>query len=113
MKNMGYDPQYGEEEADQCDDFDENEGEIDYQPPVLKSHSEFTAAGRSHPMRGEDVGYQAKVAQDAPASGNLVDDILNGRYEGNNPDSRPESDVDDLLGGGVDDTVADILDDLH
>ena len=63
-------------------------------------------------MRGEDVGYQAKVAQDAPASGNLVDDILNGRFDGN-PESRPDSDADDLLGGGVDDTVADLLDDLH
>ena len=40
----------------------EGEGQLDYQPPVLKSHSEFTAAGRSYPMRGEDVGYQAKVA---------------------------------------------------
>ena len=40
-------------------------------------------------MRGEDVGYQAKVAQDAPVSGNLVDDILNGRFEGHhNPNAQ-------------------------
>ena len=58
---------------------------------MRKSQSEFAVmgGGRSHPMRGEDVGYQAKVAQDAPVSGNLVDDILNGRFEGHhNPNAQ-------------------------
>ena len=101
-----------------CNDFDEmeGEGELDYQPPILKSHSEFTGPGRSYPMRGEDVGYQAKIAQDAPASGNLVDDILNGRFEGHhNPEGEHEREEEgeDLLGGGVDDTVEDLLDNLH
>ena len=32
-------------------------------------------------MRGEDKGYIAKVGQEGPNSGNLVDDILNGRFE--------------------------------
>ena len=45
---------------------------------MQKSQSEFV--GRSHPMRGDDSGYEAKIAQDAPNSGNLVDDILNGNF---------------------------------
>ena len=75
---------------------------------VPKSHSEFTSAQRPHPMRGDDVGYQAKVAQEAPNSGNLVDDILNGRFE----QHKHNQEVDDLLGSHIED-LDDCLDHLE
>ena len=45
-------------------------------------------------MRGDDVGYKAKAAQEAP-NGNLVDDILNGRFE------QHHNEAEDLLGSGI------------
>ena len=56
-------------------------------------------------MRGEDEGYQAKVAQEAP-NGNLVDDILNGRFV------EHHNEVDDLLGSGIEE-IDDCLDNLE
>ena len=71
-------------------------------------------------MRGEESGNEAKVAQEAPNSGNLVDDILNGRFEGHHnsgqqSEQEPLQEGEDLLGGapGIDDTVEDLLDNLH
>ena len=85
---------------------------------MQKSQSEFV--GRSHPMRGDDSGYEAKIAQDAPNSGNLVDDILNGNFKGHHnsglqSDQEQLHEGEDLLGGapGIDDTVEDLLDNLH
>ena len=56
-------------------------------------------------MRGEDEGYQAKAAQEAP-NGNLVDDILNGRFV------EHHNEVDDLLGSGIEE-IDDCLDNLE
>jgi len=53
-------------------------------------------------MRGADVGSKAKPGQEAP-SGNLVDDILNGRFE------QHQNEGDDLLG----EDAVDDLDDLE
>ena len=55
-------------------------------------------------MRGDDVGYQAKAAQEAP-NGNLVDDILNGQFVVH------ANEADDLLGSGLEE-IDDCLDHL-
>ena len=68
-----------------------------------KSRSEFKdESTRPNPMRGEENAYQAKVAQEGPNSGNLVDDILNGRFE------QHQNEADDLLGSGMDDLDDDL-----
>ena len=54
-------------------------------------------------MRGDDVGYKVKAAQEAP-NGNLVDDILNGRFE------QHQNEAEDLLGSGIEEFDDDFVD---
>lgn len=52
-------------------------------------------------MRGEDFGSRAKPGHEAP-SGNLVDDILSGRFE------QQHNEGDDLLGEDPIDDLEDL-----